>query len=300
MLRSPASNSLSASPGAAGQDFPWPAPGHLHEVHADAEALAAAMAFTLAAAGRGSAKPLLLARCPRRAALPVQIYGEGLAGLGVDPARLLIVEAKDDAALLQAGLDAARCAGLAAVLLETWGALPRYDLTASRRLVLAAEKSGVPVIVLRGGAVPRASAAHTRWTVRPVPSVPWLADAPGLPACEVELSRRRGGPSGMRWRLEWEDAEGAETNGGFHARRIHKGSIDTAPLSGAVVPVVPVRADAPGGGDVVVRTFGPGGADGQCPAAGGGGRAGQPAGAGAGDGAGRCAGALSRPDELAA
>ena len=295
MIRSPASNPLSTSSVPSGEEFPWPAPGHLHEVHADAEALAAALAFALAALGRGSAKPLLLARCPRRAALPVQIYGEGLAGLGVDPARLLIVETKDDAALLQAGLDAARCAGLAAVVLETWGSLPRYDLTASRRLVLAAEKSGVPVIILRGGAVPRASAAHTRWTLRNAPSVPWLANAPGLPACEVELSRRRGGPAGLRWRLEWD-----ENNGGFHARRIHTGRIDTAPLSGAVVPVVPVRAGAQAGGTGVIRAFGARRADGQCLAPDGSGRAGQPSGAERGDDAGRRTGALSRSGELAA
>ncbi|MCJ2179154.1 ImuA family protein [Novosphingobium album (ex Hu et al. 2023)] len=299
MTRSPASNSLSASPGPSGEDFPWPAPGHLHEVHADAAALAVTLAFALAATGRADARPILLARCPRRAALPVRIHGEGLIGLGIDPGRLILVEAKDDAALLQAGLDAARCAGLAAVVLETWGALPRYDLTASRRLVLAAEKSGVPVIVLRGGAAPRTSAAHSRWIVRPAPSVPWLANAPGWPACEVELSRRRGGPSGLRWRLEWNEGGIAGTNGGFHARRI-----DTAPLSGAVVPVVPVRAGAEGGGAEggagVIRAFGARRAEWQCPAPDGSGRAGQQAGPERGDDAGGCTGALSRSDELAA
>src|SRR3546814_8425356 len=128
-------------------------------------------------------------------------------------------------------------------------------------------KSGGPVIVLRGGASPRASAAHSRWTVRPAPSVPLMANAPGLPACEVELSRRRGGPSGMRWRLEWEEGEGAGANGGFHAKRI-----ETAPLSGAVVPMVPMRAGEEDGGGAVVRAFGTDGQDGQCPAAAGGDR----------------------------
>ncbi|MCJ2185624.1 hypothetical protein MTR66_02220 [Novosphingobium sp. 2638] len=248
------------------------------------------MAFTLAALARDSDRPVLLARCPRRSPLPLRIYGEGLAGLGIDPARLLIVEAKDEPALLQAGLDAARCAGLAAVVLETWGNLPRYDLTASRRLVLAAEKSGVAVMVLRGKAAARSSAAHSRWIVRPAASVPWLAGAPGLPACEVELERRRGGPSGMRWRLEWD-----ANKGGFHA-----GRIDAAPLSGAVVPVVPVRAGPQGVGAGLVRACGAGGAGGQRLAAGGGGRAGERSGPERGDDARRCPGALPRSEELAA
>ncbi|MCT2399020.1 ImuA family protein [Novosphingobium mangrovi (ex Huang et al. 2023)] len=263
----------------------------MHEIHADAATFAAAMAFALAATGRDETKPILLARCPRRAALPMQLYAEGIAGLGVDPARLLIVEARDDPALLQAGLDAARCSGLAAVVLETWGALPRYDLTASRRLVLAAEKSGAPVIVLRGKAAPRSSAAHSRWIVRSAPSVPLPADAPGLPACEVELSRQRGGPAGMRWRLEWD-----EVNGGFHAERV-----DAAPLSGAVVSPVPVRAGLQGGGArMVLHAFGSGGTDRQCAAADGSGRARRPDGSDSGHDAGRRAGALPRSEELAA
>ncbi|GGN60227.1 hypothetical protein GCM10011349_41580 [Novosphingobium indicum] len=271
--------------------FPWPARGLLHEIHADATALAAAMGFALGAIDRAGGKPIVLARCPRRAVMRVQLYGEGLQSLGVDPARLLLVETKDEAALLQAGLDAARCGGLGAVVLETWGNLPRYDLTASRRLVLAAEKSGTPVIVLRGDAVPRSSAAHSRWSVRPARSVPLLADAPGSPAIEVELSRRRGGPAGMRWRLEWGD----ENGGYFHAERV-----DAAPVSGAVVPVAPVRASAPGGRALVLHAFGARGTVGQRAAPLGRGRAGGPAGPFAGNDTGRRAGALPGAGEPAA
>ncbi|HKR92971.1 hypothetical protein, partial [Novosphingobium sp.] len=190
----------------------WLAKGHLHEIHVKAEAFSAALAFIFGSLDKAGAQPILLARSARRAGLRMRIYGPGVAGLGIDPARLLIVETDDDRALLQAGLDAARCPDLAAVMLETWGSLPLYDLTASRRLVLAAEKSCTPVIVLRCEAAPGATAAHSRWIIRSAPSVPLAANAPGLPVCEAELSRRRGGPLGMRWRLEWNDA-----NGGFHA-----------------------------------------------------------------------------------
>ena len=47
----------------------------------------------------------------------MRLQGDGLARLGVDPARLTLVEAPDgrdgEAALLRAGLDAARCPALA-------------------------------------------------------------------------------------------------------------------------------------------------------------------------------------------
>lgn len=265
------------------------ASGQLHEIHAQAEGFATALAFVFAVAGKGK-EPILLVRAPRRSPLSIRLYGEGMAGLDFDPSRLLIVEARDECALLQAGLDAARCPGLAAVVLETWGGMPRYDLTASRRLVLAAEKSGVLVIVLRGNATPRPSAAHSRWTIRSAPSVPLEADAPGMLACHVELSRRRGAPAGMQWRLE-----GKETKGYFHAERI-----DIAPLSGVVVSVAGLRTDASGNVMRTTRPAGTGEPQRQCVAADRSGYPGEPAGLGQGHDAGRCTGALPGPGELAA
>lgn len=191
------------------------AAGRLHEIHAGLEDWAVAMAFALVAAlaAPGHGGPLVLVRARACAALPLYPYGTGLAGLGIDPARLLIVEAADDMALLRAGLEAARCPGLAALLVESWGRLPAYDLTASRRLVLAAERSGVPVIMLRLEASPQASAAHSRWLVQslpstPLPATPRVASAPGSPAVAAELLRWRGGPAGSVRHLEWNDEDG--------------------------------------------------------------------------------------------
>lgn len=273
----------------------WPLPGCLHEIHAPAEAFATALAFAFAQV-KGGCGPILLVRAPRRAALRMQLHGEGLTALGIDPGQLLIVETRDEAALLQAALDAARCPGLMGVVLESWGALPRYDLTASRRLVLAAERSGTPVVVLRGDAVPRASAAHSRWIIRSAPSLPLAAQAPGLPACAAELSRRRGGPDGLHWRLEWNDGEHLDAERGLDHG-------DATPVPGAVVSLVSLRADAQGGGAErlpALGTAGAGSADPQCAATGGGGFAGLAAGAVTGDDAGRRAGALPRTGELAA
>jgi protein ImuA len=199
------------------------APGRLHEIHGRAGDWAAALGFALGAA-RGRSGATVMVRARWAAPLPLRIYGEGLADLGHDPRQLLIVEARDERDLLRAALDAARCPGLAAVILETWKALPAYDLTVSRRLVLAAERSGVPVIVLRGDAEPRASAAHSRWDIASAPSAAWLAQAPGHPAIEAALLRRRGGPADLRWHLNWDENDG------------------WTPHPGAVVPLAAERA----------------------------------------------------------
>lgn len=192
-------------------DMPHLAPqlagGQLHEIHADLTGWAAALAFALSGAAGGSA-PVLLVRMKRGAPLSTLPHAQGLAQMGLDPARLILIEAADAPALLRAGLEGARCAALAAVVLETWGALRDYDLVASRRLVLAAEASRVPVILLRGEAQPRPSAAHTRWQIASAPSLaqttdPLLGRLPGPAALALDLLRQRGGPAGAAWRLEW-------------------------------------------------------------------------------------------------
>ncbi len=211
------------------------AAGQLHEIHAQAHDWAVAMAFALSRLEVGERRPILLVRAPAQASLPMDPCGAGLLALGIDPARLVMVEAGDGLGLLRAGLEGARCPGLAAALLATWGALPEYTLTASRRLVLAAETSGVPVIVLRGDAEPRASAAHSRWMIRSAVSTRQAANAPGPPALEVELLRNRGGPAGGRWRLEWDEQYECFREAGAGA------ATAGAPLSGAVVCLSAVR-----------------------------------------------------------
>lgn len=130
-------------------------------------------------------------------------HAPGLREFGLDPARFTILHVKDAIAALQAGLEGARCAGLGAVLLELWGEAPAYDLTASRRLALAARASGVPVLISRIAAKARPSAAETRWELRALPSRALAAQAPGLPAFELALLRARNGREGLHYALEW-------------------------------------------------------------------------------------------------
>lgn len=228
------------------QGLPACGAGELHEVHGAADDRAAALAFALGWGRGGASEPCFLLRLARQARR-APLSGQGLASLGIDPARLTFVEAPDELALLRAGLDVARSQAGGTVLVETTGRLALYDLTASRRLALAAEKSRCRVVVLRCDGEPRPSAARGRWAVKSAASTPLEARAPGWPALDVELLRWRGGPShytsGQRWRLEWDAGDACWRE----ADRGTGGAGGTA-LSRPVVPLAAHRAGAAGDG----------------------------------------------------
>lgn len=183
------------------------AQGRLHELfgqEGEDGASVAGFAAMLALRARQRATPILWLRTDEAERYGGHFHAPGFAELGGDPDALLLALAPDQRALLQSATDAASCSGLDAVIVESWGKLPALNLTASRRLVLAAEQSGVTVILLRIDASPVASAADTRWAVRALPSSALEADAPGPALFEIELLRQRTGPSGMCWRVEWD------------------------------------------------------------------------------------------------
>jgi protein ImuA len=184
----------------------------LHEVYAAEVAdLAAATGFALGLALRAGQveekadeRTILWARQDFVDAEAGRLHAPGLNELGLDPARLLLVRARDGEGVLRAGAEAARCAALGAVLIEPWGEPRPFDLTASRRLALAAEASGVPVLLLRVAAAETPSAARTRWQVRALASRALDANAPGAPAFALRLLRQRGGAAEREWRVEWD------------------------------------------------------------------------------------------------
>ncbi len=231
-------------PQADGGTLPVLDVGRLHEIHASGNDRATALAFALCRSGFDPKGAAVLVRMSRTSPRAVP-NGHGLALLGVQPARLLLVETENELDLLRAGLEAARCPGVELVLLETQGTFAKYDLTASRRLALAAEQSRNRVIVLRQDAEPRSSAAQTRWSISSAPSIPLEADAPGWPAMEAKLLRWRGGAAGRSWRLEWNTDDGtfrdADKDSGEDG-----GEITTVP--GAVVPLFRMRENADGSG----------------------------------------------------
>ena len=204
--------------------------GGLHEVLAAGADAPAAAGFTaglmLRAAQAGRAMVWIR---PSFAETEIGgIYAPGLAEMGLDPDALILVGAHDALAALRAGVEAARCPALGAVVIETWGAPKALDLTATRRLELAAERSGVTVFLLRVGAS-GPSAALTRWAIAAGPSPALAAGSPGQPTLDIALLRHRAGIAGTRWRVEWD-----------RDRRLFR---ELAPLSGAVVPV-PARRPA--------------------------------------------------------
>src|SRR3546814_14904985 len=111
--------------------------------------------------------------------------------------------------LLRAAAEIVRCDEVGVAVIELWRQPRPLDLTASRRLAVAAEASGVTALMLRIDAAPTPSAAHTRWQVAAAPSPPLEANAPGIPALDPTLLRQRGGAGGTHWCVEWDrDARG--------------------------------------------------------------------------------------------
>jgi protein ImuA len=186
--------------------------GALHEIlgmGGDEEDGALAAAFAAGILGRLAAtKGGLVLWC-----LPhPDLYGPGLAAHGLDPGRVVLVRARRDAEILWAMEEGLRAPGIVAVVGEV-GVLPAV---ASRRLQLAAERSGSIAFLLRrwpeGGQAAREralpNAATTRWRIAVLPSRP-TGDEPGVGRAQwrVELLRCRGGEPAC-WEVEVADATG--------------------------------------------------------------------------------------------
>lgn len=148
-----------------------------------------------------------------------RIYPPGLAALGGNPDAMVLVETGNAKDALRASADAIRSAAASAVILSVYGNAPLIDLTATRRLMLAASQAGVLALLLRFDAKPTPSAAYSRWQIASAPSRPLAAGAPGHPAFDVTLARHRGGVAPFEMRLEWN-----------HDQRIFRES----PLSGGL------------------------------------------------------------------
>ncbi|HUB94318.1 MAG TPA: damage-inducible protein [Stellaceae bacterium] len=138
------------------------------------------------------------------------LHAPGLVPFGLAPERLMLAQAGTEAELLWAMEEGLQCRALAAVV----GELDGLSLTASRRLQLAAESSGITAFALRRrrhaapvGADEQPTAAATRWRIAALPSR--LSGEPGLglPLWHIELLRVRGGRPG-RWPVESCDATG--------------------------------------------------------------------------------------------
>jgi protein ImuA len=182
--------------------------GALHEVvaaqagdHPAAAGFALALAACLHAARR--LRPIIWIGEDFAALEQGALYGPGLALHGIDPACLLLVHAASAKEALWAMEEALKCRASAAVIGEIW-TVKAYDLAASRRLVLAAQKHATPCLLFLAGLIGAdalSSGAETRFEVRTRPS-PHQASVgrlplPGSAAWSVRIAKARAGPAGF-------------------------------------------------------------------------------------------------------
>jgi protein ImuA len=176
--------------------------GALHEIVPAAEScIAAAFGFIAAILGR-LAYPLLFV-IPAYGLRPYRphgrLHGHGLNALGLDPARLILVETAHRKETLWAMEEAVRSAAPAAVA----GVIDTLDLKLSQRLHLAATDAGLPLFLLRPAPTLESSAAATRWRIGTAKAA---RDRFGLvtqPRWHLQLDRCRNGRPG-EWVVEYD------------------------------------------------------------------------------------------------
>ena len=184
-------------PAGAGERWRLPAPSSptLSELFAAHPRDGGWAGFLLAQLDRS--KPLLWVQ-ERMAILESgRIHPPGLPGH-----ELIHVEARDARDALWAMEEGLRCSGLSGVIGEIWGDPRALDFTATRRLAVASERSGVAAFLIRLGGSANLSGARMRWRIGSAPSLLNELDqkAPGLPAWDAELFRARVAPPG-RWSI---------------------------------------------------------------------------------------------------
>lgn len=175
----------------------------LHEIVGGPGDASAAVGFGLAVAEEKRAAKQAGVLWVREAAAAVETgkaYGPGLLSLGISPDCLIVLEARTQIEALRAALEGARCAALSAVLLETRNAI---DLTASRRLKLAAEKSGVAVVLVRLTNAVMPNAAQVRWRVTAALQTQDQANG-SRTAFKVEVLKHPAGLIGKTCIMEWD------------------------------------------------------------------------------------------------
>jgi protein ImuA len=130
------------------------------------------------------------------------LHGHGLNGLGLDPARVIVVKTADETQALWAMEEALR-SGVPAAVTGMAGA--KLDLLAGQRLHLAAGDSGIPLLLLRPAGLPGVNIAMTRWRIG---AAACRRDRFGLAThwrWHVRLERCRNGRPG-EWVLEFDHA----------------------------------------------------------------------------------------------
>jgi protein ImuA len=140
-----------------------------------------------------------------------QLYGHGLAGLGIAPNCLLMVTAPKEKELLWT-LEEAAASGAFGAIIGALGTKERiYGFAASRRLKLRATSSGTPLFLIRHWSAESATAAHGRWRVSARSSRPQGERAGfellGPARLQLQLERMGGFPP-QHWEMAFDAARG--------------------------------------------------------------------------------------------
>ncbi|MBR0644607.1 ImuA family protein [Plastoroseomonas hellenica] len=178
----------------------------LHEILAEEPGCGAAFAAVLLARAGGTVLWIAAGSDALTAWPP------GLARCGLTPANLILLRAEHWSDALWAMEEALRCPAVAGALLAPdWEADPadtQLDLTASRRLQLAAEAGGGVGLLLRPDiARPPPSAATTRWRISAL-NAAGAGHGFGDPRWQLDLLRARGGKADSGWAVTWRVAAG--------------------------------------------------------------------------------------------
>lgn len=171
--------------------------GAIHELLSEGkEDAAATTGFMAALLGRmmQSGGVCLWISCERT------LFPASLKFFGIEPEKVIFIDAKNEKDLLWMVEEALKCQALAAVV----GELREINLTESRRLQLAVEQSRVTGLLHRNN--PRSTntiAAVSRWKISALPSEPG-EDLPGIGSYRwsVSLVKVRNGEPG-NWQVQW-------------------------------------------------------------------------------------------------
>jgi len=225
-ISAPLKTSPSVSPWTFGADeidraLPWKGLGltGVHEVQAASYRDSwAALGFALALVARrmaslpsGDRSLILWAFSHARGCEFGHPHGPGLAALGLDPDKFVMVETTRESDLAWALEEGLKARALAILL----GQIDISNWTLGRRLALAAQAQRTPCLIVSssnsgqmGGS--GLGGAFTRWRVaaRASTSAPFDTKAPGAPGWRIDLERCRWGRAALSWEVEWSD----ETN----------------------------------------------------------------------------------------
>jgi len=178
--------------------------GALHEiVPATETALPAAFGFVVALLAHMLAKlssgPLIFILPGHMRLVSAHLSGHGLSNLGLDPARVTLIETAHRKDSLWAATEALHSGVPRAVI----AAIDRLDLKTSQKLQLTANDSGRPLFLIRPAPTLEASAAATRWRVGVVQAARDRFGLLARPRWNLQLERCRNGRPG-EWKVEYD------------------------------------------------------------------------------------------------